>query len=333
MTEEELYRLLRKNFTGDISSEEEIRLQRWIHESIENQKIAETLSQVWQEKSAEPELINSEAQIDHIWQRSQDNLQTLQKDWSYLLKIAAVIVLFITTPLLVINFMQVSSEAPVPQATTEIIKSNPAGQKAKFYLPDGSLVWLNGASTITYDSKFNEINRNISLQGEAYFEVSRNKNLPFRVSIGKLTTTALGTAFNIEAYPDDEEKKISLLHGKVKVVVSDDNKKEDFILNPGYQIRYSSISERSEKQSFDPNQVVGWKEGKLVFAGANYQEVTRKLEKWYGVDITTRGNPPAGWKLSTTYQDESLRNILKNLRFGKKFNYKLGKDELKINFQ
>ena len=333
MAEDELYRLLRKRFTGNISTEEETKLEQWIRDSQKNQKTVEALSRIWQEESAEPELINTEAQIDHIWQRSQISEYSNSFDWNYMLKVASVIILFVATPIFVINWMQnISTETSATIAIQKIIKFNPAGQKAKFYLPDGSLVWLNGASELTYQSNFNETNRDIFLTGEAFFEVAKNKELPFRVSSGALTTTAIGTAFNVEAYSEKEQIMISLLHGQVKV--SDENKfMEDILLDAGYQVRYNPEDQSTDKQAFDQDQVIGWKEGKLVFARADYKEVVQRLEHWYGVSITTNGNPPAGWRLSTTYQDASLRNILRNLRFGKEFNYKLGKDELIINFK
>jgi ferric-dicitrate binding protein FerR (iron transport regulator) len=333
MAEDELYRLLRKRFTGNISTEEETKLDQWIHDSKENQKTIDALSKVWQEKSAEPELINTEAQIDHIWQRSQISVYSKSIDWNYIIKIAAVVVLFVTTPLFVINWMQyTSTETTATVAIQKLIKSNPAGQKAKFYLPDGSLVWLNGASTVTYHTTFNETNRDISLTGEAFFEVAKNEVLPFQVVSGNITTTAVGTAFNVEAYPEDDQINVSLLHGKVKVAY-DQNIEDGILLDPGYQVNFNLVNEKIEKNAFDQNKVTGWKDGKLVFANAGYEEVLSKIEKWYGVTITTQGNPPPGWRLSTTYQDESLRNILRNLRFGKEFNYKLGKDEVIINFQ
>lgn len=335
MAEDELYRLLRKRFTGNISTEEEAKLAQWLRDSKENQKTVEALSKVWQEKSAEPALINTEAQIDHIWQRSQMSAYSKSFDWNYLLKIAAVVILFVSTPLFVINWMQnTSTETSASIAIQKIIKSNPAGQKAKFYLPDGTLVWLNGASNLSYYSNFNETNREISLDGEALFEVAKNEVLPFRVISGKLTTTALGTAFNVEAYPVAQQVKVSLLHGKVAVSVkNNENDNEDILLEPGYQVKFDAISNVTETEVFNEEKVIGWKSGKLVFSKADYHEVIQKLERWYGTKITTQGAPPAGWKLSTTYQDESLRNILKNLRFGKEFNYKLGKDELIINFK
>ncbi|MFW5759714.1 MAG: FecR family protein [Cyclobacteriaceae bacterium] len=331
MTEDELYRLLRKRFTGNISTEEETKLEQWLRDSKENQETLDALSKVWQEKSVEPELVNSEAMIDYIWQQSQGKNKTRKIDWNYISKIAAVFVIFISIPVLVLNFIQDKVESPANVQVETIIKSNPAGQKAKFYLPDGSLVWLNGASELTYHSNFNESNRDIFLTGEAFFEVARNEDLPFQVSSGALTTTAIGTAFNVEAYPENEQIMISLLHGKVKVAINEiDN---EVILDPGFQTNYESGNYKLNKQRFNESEIIGWKEGKLVLASANYQEVVDKLEKWYGVKITTNGNPPPNWRLSTTYQDESLRNILRNLRFGKEFNFKLGKDEVIINFK
>jgi len=332
MTEEELNRLLRKYFTGEITAEEDAQLQEWSVKSEENRQLFNSLKRVWHEKSSEPKLINTEALVDHIWQQSTRQTKARKIDWNYISKIAAVFIIFITTPLLVLHITREAAEEPVVSALEKVIKFNPAGQKAKIYLPDGSLVWLNGATSLTYYSNFNETNRDISLVGEAFFEVTQNEALPFQVVCDNITTVAIGTAFNVEAYPEVEQIEVSLVHGQVKVTI-DQKVEEDILLNPGSQVNYNLVNNEITKRAFDQNNVIGWKDGNLVFDRATYQEVINKLQKWYGIAITTRGNPPVGWKLSTTYQDESLRNILNNLRFGKNFTYKLSKNELKINFK
>lgn len=108
------------------------------------------------------------------------------------------------------------------------------GSKSKVTLPDGTKVWLNSGSKLEYPNNFGQTNRNVTLIGEAYFEVSKNKDLPFRVSSGKIDIHVLGTKFNMKAYPEDEKAKITLLEGSL-TVEDDRNSNTNVLLKPNQQ--------------------------------------------------------------------------------------------------
>jgi len=333
MKEERIDKLLRKHLMHTISDEEKIELQEWLDQQNSNPQLLHDLEKVWIEKSVEPEFINTDSMVDKIWQEglNSKNADFKYFDWNYFLKIAATVVIFIGLPVLLA--LRLQEDQPVAEVKPEIItKVNPAGQKSKIYLPDGSIVWLNGASRIQYASFFDESYRNVVLEGEAFFEVAEDPDKPFSVTCGIIKTTALGTLFNVEAYSSQDLVKISLVTGKVKIEKSSSLDGKTVMLNPGYQVIYQKDNQEMIKKVFDEDEVIGWKDGKLIFRSASYPEVIEKLERWYGISILTEGSPPKGWRLSTEYKDETLLNILKNLRFGKEFNYELKKDLLKIKF-
>ena len=336
MEEININRIITKYFTGTIDDKESRLLQEWQNESSTNEDILGSMRHVWAERSTEPELVNTEALIDKIWHEGVEKSGQRRKkytDWEYIYKVAAVILIFIVTPLLEYKVLRHNPQAESQYDFAKVIKENPAGQKVRINLPDGSIAWLNGASKVGYEAHFDDSIRLVELKGEAFFEVMKDASRPFVVHSGHLWTTALGTSFNINAYPDENTVRISLVSGKVKVE-NDIGRKKDVTLNPGHEVVYHEEGSNDfEERKFDADEVTGWKEGKLIFKGADYQEVLDRLKIWYGVNITTIGEPPAHFQLTTTYDNETLINILKNIRFGKEFNYELKENELILKFE
>tara|TARA_R110001592_G_scaffold105385_3_gene296271 strand:+ start:4093 stop:5082 length:990 start_codon:yes stop_codon:yes gene_type:complete len=207
----------------------------------------------------------------------------------------------------------------------EIRKQTTAGEKLRLTLPDGSAVIVNSLSTITFSSDFGSSNREIALEGEAFFSVAPNKNLPFKVKTGPVITTALGTAFN--AYARDEGVKISLTEGKVNVT-----KEEQLLtLMPGemataQQNGFSDLS----KGKFDPAQTTLWKEGKIRFKSKPFKEILQSLETWYGVRFEMKRDENR--KVSGLFNNESLEDILTGLSFSLDFDYQINQKNVVIKF-
>ena len=156
------------------------------------------------------------------------------------------------------------------------------GQKSSVTLPDGSRVWLNSASRISYASDFNDRNRNIELEGEAYFEVAKNADLPFVVNAGAVRVEALGTKFNVKAYIGEDEITTTLVEGKV--LTSAGQRRE--ILLPNQQALYS-ITNNTFTTSIIPhaNHPVPWRNNELFFDDNNLRQIATILERMYNVEI------------------------------------------------
>lgn len=163
--------------------------------------------------------------------------------------------------------------------------TTPRGRQFQLVLPDGTNVWLNAASSITYPTSFSGTERKVSVTGEVYFEVAKNAALPFRVSIDNMNTVeVLGTHFNINAYKDDNQIRTTLLEGKVKVNQS--------ILQPGEQAVSNENSAISIDRAIDLGQVMAWKNGIFNFRKASLPLVMKQLERWYNIDVQYIGKPP-----------------------------------------
>jgi transmembrane sensor len=168
--------------------------------------------------------------------------------------------------------------------------STPRGGTYQIILPDGSKVWLNAASTLKYPSSFSHSVRKVELFGEAYFEISKNKDKPFIVKSANQDVTVLGTRFNVENYSDEATVKTTLVEGAVKITRNaPEQTKESLYLKPGQQ---SQLTDRTiAVRTADINSVIAWTKGDFVFAEEGLTSIMRKLARWYDIDIEYRNAP------------------------------------------
>src|SRR5690606_16871269 len=169
-------------------------------------------------------------------------------------------------PLLAILFSKIQPEKHQPEVY--IVKENPASERSRFTLPDGSLVWLNCTSSLRYLESFSGNERKVELVGEAFFEVMEDSLRPFIVYSGNLSTTALGTSFNVAAYPEKDMIEVALISGKVSI---NDHVRRDelMVLNPGMGMRYDRQTQKAIRETINADKVLAWKSGVLIFDGDN----------------------------------------------------------------
>lgn len=168
--------------------------------------------------------------------------------------------------------------------------TTPRGGTYQVTLSDGTKVWLNSASSLTYNSLLNEQGkRRVELAGEAYFEVAKDKKHPFIVKSAGQEVEVLGTHFNISSYADDGETKTTLLEGRVRVTASKLNNglKDQVNLDPGQQSILTSA--RLSKQNINAEEVIAWKNGYFLFVNEDLQRILREVGRWYDVDIVYQG--------------------------------------------
>ncbi|MBX2921658.1 MAG: FecR domain-containing protein [Chitinophagaceae bacterium] len=196
-------------------------------------------------------------------------------------------------------------------STEELIYNtltNPRGSKViNMTLSDGSQVWLNAGSSVTYPVAFIGKERKVSITGEAYFEVAHDIAKPFIVSKGDLQVQVLGTRFNINAYDDESDARITLLQGSVKVK----NGKKESRLQPGQQAQIAAGIKIISNT--DVEQVMAWKNGLFVFDRAGIRDVMRQLARWYDLDVHYTGEVPQGKFRGEISRDLSLSQVLNGL--------------------
>lgn len=172
----------------------------------------------------------------------------------------------------------------------------PAGQY-KLKLPDGTDVWLNAASSITYPTAFAGRERTVTITGEAYFEVAKDRSKPFHVKVNDMDVEVFGTHFNINAYADEAAVKTTLLEGSVKVRQSANGNRQSaknteraVVLKPGQQAVMAAVNSRlTIDHSPDIDQVIAWKNGLFNFNKVSLQDVMKQISRWYDVDVVYQG--------------------------------------------
>ncbi|MFT7036128.1 MAG: transmembrane sensor [Cyclobacteriaceae bacterium] len=231
-------------------------------------------------------------------------------------------------------YLDEKDDQTIIQQMAEIERINSSGQRSRVILRDGTKVFLNAESRIRYsDQAYGLSSRNIFLEGEAYFEVAKNGNLPFIVTTKSLSTTALGTSFNVRAFNDETSSQISLVEGKVSVarLNEDMSQAKPFLLLPEEEIYLNEV--KMVKRKFDKQQVVSWKDGIIYFNETDFNEATRVLERWYNVEFDIKNlKKGTGLKGTGTFKNESLENILKALSYSLDFEFKIDNDIVTINF-
>lgn len=160
--------------------------------------------------------------------------------------------------------------------------STPRGGQYEIKLSDGTHVWLNAASSLKFPTTFTGNNRRVELSGEAYFEVAKNKSMPFEVMVLQTKVTVLGTHFNINAYSDEKSINTTLLEGSVKFSAGSLEK----LLLPGQQSVFTSFSKPIIIQPVDVDQVIAWKNGFFEFDNTDLPTIMRQISRWYDVDIS-----------------------------------------------
>ncbi|MAT38765.1 MAG: hypothetical protein CL946_04095 [Ectothiorhodospiraceae bacterium] len=248
-------------------------------------------------------------------------------DWKPLLVAASIAIVFF------LSFLGTHYLNDLDQRQADLVhlirKENPRGQKSTIMLPDGTKVTLNAESTISYLSGFSKTERRVQLTGEAFFEVVKDKTKPFTVETRNLLTTALGTSFNVDAYPDHEEE-VTLLTGKVKISNSRDINQSETLL-PGNKATFRDGSlEKIIESSLDH---VKWKDGIIVFQSTPFEEGILELERWYGVTIEVRDLPDdPDMTFTARFENDNLANVLKTLGYALRFEFNIEGKKILITF-
>lgn len=216
------------------------------------------------------------------------------------------------------------------QGSTEVIKKNgqivyanqgsssevfyntmttPKGRQYSLVLADGSKVWLNAASSIHFPTAFVGKERRVEISGEAYFEIAKNKSMPFIVSVNGAEIQVLGTHFNVMAYNDEDAVKTTLLEGSVKFASGNNSS----LLKPGQQVQLTKERQLKVVSDVDVDEVVAWKNGMFHFEYANLGTVTRQLSRWYDVDIVNQNENIKDLFVVEMPRSSKLSDVLKVL--------------------
>jgi transmembrane sensor len=182
----------------------------------------------------------------------------------------------------------------------------PKGGQYQVVLPDGTSVCLNAASSLKYPTAFVGSERHVELNGEAYFEVTKNKNMPFTVSAGAVNVKVLGTHFDISAYDDDPSNKTTLLEGSVILTKGD----QKVALVPGQQAVAEKTNSQIQLNTVNVADAVAWKNGYFSFRKENIKSSMRKIARWYDVDVDYQGEVSNKFLGGTVSRTQDIKELL-----------------------
>ena len=272
--------------TNSLTPEEMQSFQEWLNASEENRKYFSDIQEVWIAASNEADDVHS-FNKDRAYQlflrrTGETTQQGINKRKAFQLRpwmyaAAMTIIVFICGT---IAFQ--TGKSVIRKQLTQISIEAPYGSKTKLYLPDGTLVWLNAGSKMSYAQDFGINERALNLTGEAYFEVTKNKHIPFKVHTDELDVKVLGTKFNFRNYQDDLEAKVCLLEGKVAL----STQQKETILHPDQQALLDKKTGKLLISNTKAAYSAEWTNDRLYFDEALLPDIVKELERSYNIKIT-----------------------------------------------
>jgi ferric-dicitrate binding protein FerR (iron transport regulator) len=289
--------LLEQFFNGTINKQE-------VHQLLEELKNDE-FEKDWMQAQWDqaPDIMNKGVQKQIMDNIKADILPTHTFRWKQWLVAAASLLLVFTTSLSAYLLYDGQNKKLADDMTVTVEK----GQKVALTLPDKSRVWVNSGSTLIYGSRFNKHERIIQLDGEAYFEVAKNKNAPFIVQSHGFSVEALGTAFDVKAYQEEKQISAVLIHGEVKV--GDELNKIN--LTPNQKVTYNRENKSMQKNDIaDALIYADWRYNKLTFNSERFENIASVLERNYNVKFVFEAQSLKKYRYSGSINNTSLESLL-----------------------
>ena len=309
-------------------------LKTWIAASAENQQYFIRQREIWFSAVSREaaSVYDKDKAFENFRNRveSQKEIQSTSRrgfSLSALWRYAAVVAIIIAVGC--ISYWQ--GEVNVKDTFADISVEAPLGSKTKLYLPDGTLVWLNAGSRMTYSQGFGVDNRKVELAGEGYFEVKRNEKIPFFVKTKDLQLQVLGTKFNFRDYPEDHEVVVSLLEGKVGLNNLLREEKEA-VLSPDERAVLNKANGLLTVESVTASNASQWTDGYLFFDEELLPDIAKELERSYNVKIHIANDSLKTFRFYGNFvrREQNIQEVLEALASTEKMQYKIEERNITI---
>lgn len=297
-------------FRSKVPGNAQLHFQHWILKEEGQPEKEQVLSELFDElemeadESTYQDLKLMRKRIGYLERKSRPR-------YSYFLRAAAIFLLPVLTSL--ITYVLINRNA----TATDIVQYYvPKGEVKHITLSDGSEVWINSESYLSFTREFDSDKRVVNLTGEAYFQVSRNTGRPFVVQTRNMNIEVLGTKFNVNAYPDLIEVKTTLQEGKVKVDVLDEKAINEFLLLPNEELLLNTTTGSISKKEVDAADSFSWSQGNLIFNSVPLSDVFSQIEKKYNTKIVySPSKELAGRRLTVKFSNnESVNDVFQILQ-------------------
>lgn len=295
MTQEEAYNLMVKKLAGEIDTNGEAHLQKWLETDRANRETFEELSLIWGKAQRTPLQVDVDAAWEKVNSRIQPKTISLLTNTSY--RIAAAIAVFAI----------LGTWAVLSLRTVTTIVTTAANEVKKVDLPDGSSVWMHEHSTLSYTDNLKGGKRTLNLDGMAFFDVKRDETRPFVITTTHGAVEVLGTSFEVAAYKNDSFERVTVSTGKVKF--SNTQHHESLILTANTE---GVITTKGKASSIpvNSNELIAWKNSKLTFDNEPMDAVIKKLERYFHIQVILKEPSITNCRFTADFNNPKLNEVL-----------------------
>lgn len=319
MTKKEFQVLLDKYLSGLANQHEEKQLFDWYAE--------------FEGKDIHPDEIPTQQEQEHLFADLESHLgYTEYNKTSKLSYIRIAASVFVAAILAGMVYHLLNKQDTIGTRMQQQSIATAKGQRSKFTLADGTLVWLNADSKLSFPKTFATGKREVALTGEAYFEVKHDTKHPFIVHTHELDVQVLGTVFDVKAYPKDKTAETSLIKGLVKITLKDH---KAMLLHPNQKLiltkQHNEVSNKPTHMALyalhaNPQAVAaaetGWKEGYLSFEDERFEDLAIELERWFNIKVSFENTKLKDYRFTGTLNDADLHTVMEALMLSRHFNYR-----------
>lgn len=322
LTQDQIDSLIINVLGGIANAAEEESLRQWMAQSNANQSYYMQMRDIWDSTAADTVLFNKDTAYRRFKTRVAAQEMSADKKKSFAFArftrwAAAVAIAF------VLGSVSVYVLNRYAQSTNLYSVTVPLGSKSKIELPDHTTVWLNAGSKLSYAQDFAKRSRQVSLEGEAYFEVAKNPHMPFTVNGKEMAVKVLGTKFNVRSYKEDPTVDITLLEGSISLTNHLDQNTVPCLLKPNEK---ATLNKQNGQMTIEKVQASDWSEwtrGKLVFDAERFGQIIRRLEREYNVSINVKDSDLLNRKFYGDFRKaQSIQEIFDIMTAGNQFHYK-----------
>jgi ferric-dicitrate binding protein FerR (iron transport regulator) len=350
--------LIRKFKEGTISFEEFSLLSSYFKENEPKGELAHFFDQMWSDADEREYAKLDISALKGIRNQIRVRKATSSKSVFILQLVKYAAILFLGFGISYFFFTRKNKVADVQATYQQIVV--PYGSKSSVILPDGSTVVLNSGSKLKYLNDFGNEIRMVTLEGEGYFDVRKNEKKPFIVNVSGIKVKVRGTTFNVKAYPDEKSIEASLITGAIEIYKDDSSpeKKPLVVLKPNQKAVFEKVSNAvvkldkqgaGERKIFEPIKpalkdnisvktgeetitTIAWKDNMLIFNNELFSEISKRIERWYGVKIIVINYPELeNTRLSGKFDKETVEQAIEALRYATPFRFKIEKNIITIN--
>lgn len=309
------YSIINKYLAGEASEAEVQEVFRWIDSAPENRQEFIQYKKIWALTS------RSENNQNVAWNNNLIAKPNIIRNLATYSKYAAAILIFFSLGMM-LQYMVGQKTSGIQTYLADTRIEVPAGQMSSVLLPDGTKVQLNSGSSLIYSAGFNSGERTVTLEGEAFFDVAKDKDHLFLIKTKSLDFKVYGTSFNVQAYPEDSEVNTTLVEGSLGIIGKSGGELARLV--PGENANFKEEDKKLVVTNVDLDLYTSWKEGLVTFRNEKLNDIARKIERWYNVEIVIN-NPKLADELymGTIMKNKPIDQLLEVFRLTSTLNYKI----------